>query len=76
MHRCPRTPLDGVVHPSEPQTHQVPQQGQDETFPGQAQMEGNMEWGKEHWTDVQFSYQRLPVMTFQSIVPHRPAAWF
>lgn len=40
MHRGPGPPVDGLLHRSQP-THQVPQEGEDETLPGQVQVEGN-----------------------------------
>lgn len=60
MHRGSSPSLDDLFHPLDSQIYQVPQQGQDETFPGQAQVEGKT------WT-VPFSY-RCSVVTFQSIV--------
>lgn len=40
VHGGPGPPLDGLVHPVDPQAHQVPQQGEDEAIPGQTQVEG------------------------------------
>lgn len=48
MHRGPSPSLDDLIHPLDSQIYQVPQQGQDETLPGQAQVEG------KRWT-VPFS---------------------
>lgn len=60
MHRGPSPPLDDLFHPLDSQIYQVPQQGQDETLSGQAQVEGKT------WTEP-FSY-RDSMMAFQSIV--------
>lgn len=47
MHRGPGPPVDGLLHRSQP-THQVPQEGEDETLPGQVQVEGNEGEAKKH----------------------------
>ena len=59
MYRGPSPSLDDLFHPLDSQIYQVPQQGQDETLSGQAQVEGKT------WT---VSFYRDEVMTFQSIV--------
>lgn len=50
MYRGPSPSLDDLFHPLDSQIYQVPQQGQDETLSGQAQVEGKT------WT-VPFSYR-------------------